>query len=225
MIRILIVDDQDMIRAGLRAILSSDPRLGVVADVGDAFAALDILQETAVDVVLMDIRMPGIDGVEATSRIRARFTAEQLAVIILTTFEQDANVLAALRAGANGFLGKGVAPAALIGGIIDVVEGGGILSAAAAAATISAFAEAPARQVDEEMAERFTALTPRERDVVVAIARGLSNEDIGREMFVSPYTVKTHANRAMSKVGARDRAQLVAFAYRAGLADEKRSSS
>ena len=221
MIRVLIVDDQEMIRTGLRTIVSSAPDLEVVADVGDAFAALDLLETTPVDVVLMDIRMPGIDGVEATARIRATYAADQVRVIILTTFEHDENVYAALSAGANGFLGKGVAPAELIAGIRDVMAGGGALSAAAAAAAISKVAEAPAQRVDETITRRFDTLTPRERDVVIAITRGLSNEQIAAEMFVSPYTVKTHANRAMMKAGARDRAQLVAMAYQGGLATER----
>ncbi|MFD4420967.1 response regulator [Agromyces sp. NPDC058484] len=221
MIRVLIVDDQEMIRAGLRTIISSSPEIEVVADVGDAFAALELLETTSVDVVLMDIRMPGIDGVEATARIRRDHTAEQVRVIILTTFEHDENVVAALSAGANGFLGKGVGPAELIAGISDVMSGGGALSAAAAATAISRVAETPVHRVDEHLARRFEALTPREHDVVVAITRGLSNDDIAGEMFVSPFTVKTHANRAMSKVGARDRAQLVAFAYQAGIVADR----
>lgn len=220
MIRVLIVDDQEMIRAGLRTIISSSPTIEVVGDVGDAFAAFDVLATTPVDVVLMDIRMPGIDGVEATARIRRDYAADAVRIIILTTFENDENVLAALSVGANGFLGKGVGPVELIAGIHDVMSGGGVLSASAAAATISRVAEAPVRRVDVALAERFEALTPRERDVVVAITRGLSNDEIAAEMFVSPFTVKTHANRAMGKVAARDRAQLVAFAFQAGVVFE-----
>lgn len=218
MIRVLIVDDQEMIRAGLRAIISSSPEIEVVGDVGDAFAALEVIESSAVDVVLMDIRMPGIDGVEATARIRRAYDADAVRIIILTTFEHDENVYAALSAGANGFLGKGVGPVELIAAIVDVMSGGGALSAAAAAAAISRVAETPAPRVDESLARRFETLTPRERAVVVAVTRGLSNDEIAAEMFVSPFTVKTHANRAMTKVEARDRAQLVAFAYRAGLA-------
>ncbi|MFE1646992.1 response regulator [Microbacterium sp. P01] len=220
MIRVLIVDDQEMIRTGLRTIISTSPQIEVVADVGDAFAAIDLLKTTSVDVILMDIRMPGIDGVEATARIRRTHTADQIRIIILTTFEHDENVYAALSAGANGFLGKGVGPTELIAAITDVMTGGGALSASAAAAAIARVAESPAQRIDESIARRFEALTPRERDVVVAVTRGLSNDEIAAEMFVSPFTVKTHANRAMAKVAARDRAQLVAFAYRAGLAAE-----
>ncbi|MBZ4487480.1 response regulator transcription factor [Microbacterium sp. cx-55] len=221
MIRVLIVDDQEMIRAGLRTIISSSPEIEVVADAADAFVALDLLAKTPIDVVLMDIRMPGIDGVEATARIRRTHGPDAVRVIILTTFEHDENVYAALSAGANGFLGKGVGPVELIAAITDVMSGGGALSASAAAAAISRVAEAPVQRVDETLAQKFETLTPRERAVVVAATRGSSNDEIAAEMFVSPFTVKTHANRAMTKVGARDRAQLVAFAYRAGLAADQ----
>jgi len=164
-IRVLIVDDQEMIRVGLRTILQAHPDIEVVAEAGDGLLALRLLETTAVDVVLMDLRMPGIDGVEATSRLRARWPAEQVRVLVLTTFEQDANVLAALRAGANGFLGKGVGPAELTDGIVEVHAGRGALSSAAASA--------------------------RHRPVRV----GLHGQ----------------------KVGARDRAQLVSLAVRAGM--------
>ena len=215
---ILIADDQEMIRLGLRTMLQAHPGFEVAGMVGDGLAAVRFLAERPVDVVLMDIRMPGVDGVEATRRIRQTCPAEQTRIIILTTFEQDENVLAALRAGANGFLSKAVGPAELIASIDEVAAGGGALSAAATAALIGHVAEQPAVTVDAAMAARFTALTPRERDVVLAIASGLDYERIAATMVVSPYTVKTHANRAMTKVGAHDRAQLVAFAYRAGIA-------
>ncbi|MFF2053548.1 response regulator [Leifsonia sp. NPDC058194] len=220
MIRILIVDDQEMIRAGLRAILDAQPDLEVVGDVGDGLRAQEILaaDEPGVDVVLMDIRMPGIDGVEATRRIRERHDASSVKIIVLTTFEHDENVLAALRAGANGFLGKGVGPRELAAAIAEVAEGGGALSAAAAAAVIGRVADSTAPVADAAMAARFETLTPREREVVRAVATGLSNEEIAARTFVSPFTVKTHATRAMAKVGARDRAQLVAFAFLAGIA-------
>jgi DNA-binding NarL/FixJ family response regulator len=217
MIRVLLVDDQEMIRMGLRAILDAQSGIEVVADVGDGFQALELLRQTNVDVVMMDIRMPGIDGVETTRRIRRFSPAQEVRVIVLTTFDNDANVFAALRAGANGFLSKGVSPTELVAGIEEVAAGGGALSAAAAAALIDHVATEQPRQVDVAMADRFRGLTPRERDVVIAAASGRDNATIAREMFVSPYTVKTHANRAMAKVGARDRSQLVAFAFQAGL--------
>jgi DNA-binding NarL/FixJ family response regulator len=165
----------------------------------------------------MDIRMPGVDGVEATRRIRTFASADEVKILVLTTFDHDATVLAALEAGANGFLSKGVGPAALISAVNDVAVGGGALSSAAAASVIEHVADGSRRVIDSDLAELFRALTPRERDVVIAASAGKSNAEIATEMFVSPYTVKTHANRAMTKVGARDRAQLIAFAYRSGL--------
>lgn len=219
MTTILLVDDQAMIRVGLRTILEAHDDLTVAGEASDGFEALRFLETTTVDVVLLDVRMPGIDGVETTRRLRERFSAEQLRIVILTTFEQDEIVVSALRAGANGFLGKTVGPRELVAGINEVVLGGGALSAAAQAAVIAQVSSQSDRVIDTDAQERLRALTPREHDVVVAIARGGDNDRIGREMFVSPYTVKTHANRAMAKLGVRDRAQLVSLAYRAGLVD------
>jgi DNA-binding NarL/FixJ family response regulator len=215
--RILIVDDHDDMRAGIRAMLSLDPALVVVGDLSDGLQVVPFLRDHAVDLVLMDIRMPGIDGVETTRRIRELYPAEVVRVIVLTTFDQDDIVLAALRAGANGFLSKTVSPAELVAGIVEVVSGGGALSAAATAALIGHMTDSPPPAVDRDLLDRFRALTPRETDVVVLIASGLGNADIAARMFVSPFTVKTHAVRAMTKVGARDRAQLVSFTYQAGL--------
>jgi len=218
MIRLMIVDDQEMIRVGLRAVLGSFDDIDVVADASDGLDAVRKLEQHALDVVLMDIRMPGIDGVEATRRIRERFRPEELRIVVLTTFEHDENVFAALRAGANGFLNKGVGPDELVGSIREVVAGGGALSAAAAAVLIQ-HASGPAPVApDPAMVARFDSLTEREREIVAAITKGSSNEEIAAEFYLSPFTVKTHANRAMMKVGARDRAQLVAFAFQAGLA-------
>lgn len=215
--RVLLVDDQDMIRIGLRAIIDSSPDFTVVAEAADGFQALRILDEQAVDVVVMDVRMPGIDGVETTRRVRATRTAQQLPVLVLTTFEDDAVVLDALQAGANGFLGKGVGPAALIERLRQTVAGDAVLSAAASSAVVGHVQTGTRRPVDEDLAQRFARLTPRERDVVIAIAAGNDTDQIAAIMFVSPFTVKTHVSRALTKVSARDRAQLVAFAYRAGL--------
>ncbi|NQX12572.1 response regulator transcription factor [Microbacteriaceae bacterium VKM Ac-2855] len=217
MVRVMIVDDQEMIREGLQAILARQDGIDVVGSAGDGLEALQSIGALDVDVVLMDIRMPGIDGVETTRRLREHYSARELRIVVLTTFDNDENVLTALRAGANGFLSKGVGPAALADGIREVAAGGGALSSAASAVLIghvSAQAASPA--VDTAMLDRFSVLTPREREIVAAIATGLDNATIAGELFVSPFTVKTHANRAMAKVGARDRAQLVSFAYRAG---------
>ncbi|WP_431908310.1 response regulator [Micromonospora carbonacea] len=217
MTRILIVDDQDDIRAGIRAMLSLDPALVVVADLSDGLQVVPFLREHPIDLVLMDIRMPGIDGVEATRRIRAEHPAANVRIIVLTTFDQDEIVLAALRAGANGFLSKTVSPAELITGITEVIGGGGTLSANATAALIGHMTGNPPPTVDRELLRRFDILTPREREMIILVARGLSNEEIAGQMFVSPLTVKTHVVRAMTKVGARDRAQLVSYIFRAGL--------
>jgi DNA-binding NarL/FixJ family response regulator len=217
MIRVMIVDDQDMIRFGLRAILESAAGIEVVVDAADGLAAVEAARSTAVDVVLMDIRMPGIDGVEATRRIRSFASTDDMKIIVLTTFDHEATILSALEAGANGFLSKGVGPAELVSSIESVAAGGGALSANAAASVIGRVANQPRRAIDPALGDRFAVLTARERDVVIAAAAGKSNSEIASEMFVSPFTVKTHIHRAMAKVGARDRAQLIAFAYQGGL--------
>jgi DNA-binding NarL/FixJ family response regulator len=217
MTRIVIVDDQDDMRAGIRAMLLADPTLDVVGDLSDGLQVPAFLRAQPVDLVLMDIRMPGIDGVEATRRIRQEHPPENVRVIVLTTFDRDDIVLAALRAGANGFLSKTVSPAELISGIAEVVGGGGALSAAATAALIGHMTDDPPPVIDKQLLRRFDILTPRELEIVVLVAQGLSNQEIAAQLFLSSLTVKTHAVRAMTKLGARDRAQLVSFTFRAGL--------
>lgn len=217
MIRVMLVDDQEMIRVGLRTILDASGTVTVVADAPDGFAALKALDNTPVDVVLMDLHMPGIDGVETTRRIRARLSSQQTRVLVLTTFDQDENVIAALRAGANGFLSKGVGPTELVAGITEVADGGGALSAKAAAALIGHVANQTDAPVDPATAARFDYLTQREREVVQAAVEGLDNAAIAKKLFISQYTVKTHLNRAMMKVDAHDRAGLVTLAYKAGI--------
>jgi len=217
MIRVALIDDQEMIRVGLTAVLGSFDDIEIVGAAADGLDALRVVDELAPDVALMDIRMPGIDGVEATRRLREKHPAARLRILILTTYDNDENVFAALRAGANGFLNKGLSPDELARGIREVHEGGGALSAAAASALIAHATAAPPVEIDEEMARRFDELTPREREVVEAIVAGARNDQIAADLFLSPFTVKTHVNRAMAKVDARDRAQLVSFAYRAGI--------
>ncbi|MFT3860279.1 response regulator transcription factor [Micropruina sp.] len=217
MIRVLLVDDQEMIRTGLRTIVDAHPDLEVAGETGDAFAALKLLGDLQVDVVLMDIRMPGIDGVEATRRIRLAYSPEQLRILVLTTFDQDENVLAAVRAGADGFFSKGASPAELTRGILRVAEGGRAMSATAVDALFDHVADDRGAPADPKAAALFSALTPRELEIVQAIVGGLDNAQIAADLFVSPFTVKTHANRAMMKVGARDRAQLVSMAVLAGI--------
>lgn len=217
MIRVLLADDQQVIRVGLRAILEAQPDLTVVADVEDGLQAVRLVEKGGIDVVLMDIRMPRMDGVEATKQIRERISSADVKIVVLTTFEQDETVLGALRAGANGFLGKAVGPTELAAAIREVAAGGGALSAAAQSALIGHVTDGPRFEPDPELADRFRTLTARELEMVLAAAKGFDNDQIGKRTFLSPLTVKTHVNRAMAKVGARDRAQLVAFAYRAGV--------
>lgn len=217
MIRVLIVDDQEMIRTGLRTIINAHPELQVAGEAGDGLTAVRTLAELPVDVVLMDIRMPGIDGVEATRRIRNTDPDGQMRILVLTTFDQDDNVLAALRAGADGFLSKGASPDELTSGILRVAHGGRVLSPTAVDAVVEHVTEDRPRAVDPQAAAQIAYLTPREREVVQAIVTGLTNDEIAARMFLSPFTVKTHANRAMMKVGAKDRAQLVSVAVKAGI--------
>lgn len=217
MIRVMLVDDQELIRAGLRTIIDAHPELEVAAEAGDGITGIHVLGTTDVDVVLMDLRMPGIDGVETTRRIRAEHPADEVRILVLTTFDQDENVLSALRAGADGFLSKGAGPAELTDGILRVARGGRALSDTAVDALVGHATEPASAPVDPEIAERFAALTPRELEVVAFVVEGLDNAEIAARIFVSPFTVKTHANRAMMKVGARDRAQLVSLAVQAGI--------
>ena len=175
-------------------------------------------QRLEVDVVLMDIRMPGIDGVETTRRIRASDLASSLRILILTTFEADENVLAAVRAGADGFFSKGAAPTEITDGILRVFEGDRALSRAALNAVVGHISDEPTKRiVDPELTRLFDTLTTREREVVALIVDGLDNAQIAERAFISPFTVKTHASRAMTKVGARDRAHLVSLAVRASV--------
>ena len=217
MIQVMLVDDQEMIRTGLRTIIDAHPDLQVVAETGDALAALRLLETTPVDVVLMDIRMPGIDGVEGTRRIRRTHPPEKIRVLVLTTFDQDENVLAAVRAGADGFFSKGASPAELTDGILRVAQGGKAMSATAVEALFDHVAEDKGAPTDPRIAGLFAALTPRELEIVRLVVAGLDNTKIAAELYLSPFTVKTHANRAMMKVGARDRAQLVSLAVLAGI--------
>lgn len=219
MARILIVDDQPLIRAGLRGILRSAPDLSVT-EVDNGYDAVAAAAADEVDLILMDIRMPGLTGAEATRRIRELPDA-RVRILVLTTFEGDETVLDAIAAGADGFIGKGVEPDELIARIRSVLAGNAELSSAATRALVRHVA-APSRALrpDPELARLVDLLTPRERDVVVAVAAGLRNDEIAEREFISQHTVKTHLNRAMSKLGMSDRAQVVSFAFRAGLVNE-----
>ncbi|NRG41062.1 response regulator transcription factor [Rathayibacter sp. VKM Ac-2835] len=218
MIRVMIVDDQEMIRTGLRTIVDAQDGIEVAAEAADGFAALALLRTIDdVDVVLMDLRMPGIDGVETTRRIRAEFGVTPR-ILILTTFDQDENVLHAVRAGADGFFGKAVGPDELTAGIRAARDGRRALSQDAVDAVVSQVARAErAPEEDPEAVGLLSQLTPREKEVVELVVSGLDNSAIAQRLLLSPFTVKTHANRAMTKVGARDRAQLVTLAVQGGI--------
>jgi DNA-binding NarL/FixJ family response regulator len=214
-IRVLLADDQALIRAGFRVLIDSAPDLEVVGEATNGLEAVELVRTTRADVVLMDIRMPELDGLEATRRIIADEDLAGVKVLVLTTFEIDDYVAKAIRAGASGFLGKGVEPAELLTAIRTVAEGDALLSPKATQALISQFLSQPSTSAATP--ERLAVLTQREREVVVLVAGGLSNDEIAAKLFVSPLTAKTHVNRAMMKLQARDRAQLVVIAYQAGL--------
>lgn len=214
MIRILLADDQALVRAGFRALLDAEAEMQVVGEAGDGDAAVRLATQLIPDVVLMDIRMPRGDGLEATRRIVADAQLAQVKIIILTTFDLDEYIFEALRAGASGFLVKDTEPVDLIRGIHAVARGDGLLSPGVTRRLIAAFATLTSRT---EPGPDLGALTEREREVMALVAGGLSNDQIAERLVVSPATAKTHVSRAMVKLGARDRAQLVVFAYQSGL--------
>ena len=214
-IRVALVDDQALIRAGFRAIIDSAEDLEVVGEADDGTEAVELIRSTRADVVLMDIRMPGQDGITTARQIAADEDLAGVRVIVLTTFELDEYVVAAMEAGASGFLDKGVDPSVLLDAIRVVAAGEALLTPSATRALLSSLgADRTSPAVDEET---LAHLTPREREVVALVGRGRSNEEIAEELFLSPLTAKTHVSRAMTKLHARDRAQLVVLAIRTGL--------
>jgi DNA-binding NarL/FixJ family response regulator len=215
MIRVVLADDQALVRAGFRALLDAQDDFTVVGEASDGAHAVRLALQELPDVVLMDIRMPGMDGLEATRRIAADPRCAEVRILILTTFDLDEYVFEALRAGAGGFLVKDTEPVDLLRGVRAVAAGEGLLSPGVTRRLIEEFAlhsRAPATT-----AAAPDPLTDREREVVALVGAGLSNDEIATRLVVSPATAKTHVSRAMTKLGARDRAQVVVYAYEAGL--------
>jgi DNA-binding NarL/FixJ family response regulator len=211
----MIVDDQDLIRLGLRTLVENEDGLAFAGEAADGLAAVTVAQQTKPDIVLMDIRMPGIDGLEATRRIIASPELEHTKIIVLTTFELDEYVFDALRHGASGFLLKDTRPDELIQAIKLVAGGGALLSPSVTRRVISEFVSGPSRTVKPH--PQLGSLTQRELEIVGLVGEGLTNDEIAERLVVSPATARTHVSRAMIKLGARDRAQLVVFAYQSGL--------
>jgi len=260
MIRVLLADDQALVRAGFRALLESADDISIVAEAQNGGAAVALVRELTPDVVLMDLNMPEVDGLTATGRITADPSLAAVKVVVLTTFDDDEHVFAALRAGASGFLVKDIEPEELLQAVRVVARGDALLAPSVTRSLIAAFADRSAAQADaprpaEGPAARaggavgagsagtagagsggtagagsadpaavarqvgLASLTDREREVVALVAAGLSNDEIGARLVVSPLTAKTHVSRAMTKLAARDRAQLVVIAYEHGLAE------
>jgi DNA-binding NarL/FixJ family response regulator len=219
-IRVLLADDQALLRSAFRVLVDSEEDMEVVGEAADGAEAVRLAKEHRADVVLMDIRMPGTDGLAATRMIGADPDLAGVRVVILTTFEVDDYVVQSLRAGASGFLGKGSEPDELLNAIRVAAGGEALLSPAATKGLIARFlaqADPADGGRDPVRSDRLAALTVREREVLVQVAGGHSNDEIAERLEVSPLTVKTHVNRAMAKLGARDRAQLVVIAYESGL--------
>jgi DNA-binding NarL/FixJ family response regulator len=213
-IRVLLADDQALVRTGFRALLSAEDDIEVVAEAADGREALNLARRLRPDVVLMDIRMPGVDGLEATRRIAADQAMTSVRVVMLTTFDLDEYVFEALRGGASGFLVKDADADDLLRAVRAAASGDALLSPGVTRTLIAEFAT---RSRDIKPVSGMERLTEREREVVALVATGLSNDEIAERLFMSPNTSRTHTGRAMAKLGARDRAQLVVLAYEAGL--------
>jgi DNA-binding NarL/FixJ family response regulator len=215
MIRILLADDQPLVRAGLRALLEGERDMEVVGEAADGDEAVALARETLPDVLIADISMPGVTGVEATRRIVADERLHGIKVIILTTYETEENIFAALRAGASGFLLKDFDPVDLLRAIRIVAAGDALLAPSVTRRLIADFASRPETAQTSPRALEW--LTAREREVMALVASGLSNDEIADRLVISPATAKTHVSRTMRKLGAHDRAQLVVLAYETGL--------
>ena len=217
-VRVVVVDDQALVRGAFRLLVDSAPDLEVVGEGENGAEAVSLVKAVEPDVVLLDIRMPVMDGLEATRSISA--LGVRTRVLVLTTFDLDEYVFGALRAGASGFLLKDTPPAQLLEGIRVVARGESLLAPSVTRALIAEFVRRePGDAVPHEVPTSLAALTEREREVLVLVARGLSNAEIGQELFVTPATAKTHVSRLLLKLGARDRTQLVVIAYESGLVE------
>ena len=215
MIRVLLADDQPLVRAGFRLILDAEDDIIVVGEADDGAAAHRLAAQTRPDLVLMDIRMPGVDGLAATRDIAADQALAAVKILILTTFELDEYVFEALRSGASGFLVKHTQPGELIRAVREIAAGEALLSPSVTRKLIAEFTARPQRPPLTPAS--MAVLTSREQEVVALVAQGLTNDEIDAELVLSPATARTHVSRAMLKLGARDRAQLVVFAYQSGL--------
>ncbi len=215
-IRVVLVDDQALVRGGFKALLSSDPEIEVVGEASNGVEAIAVATATRPDVILMDVRMPGMDGLEATRTILGSESITSTRVLVLTTFDLDEYVYEGLRAGASGFVLKDIEPADLIQAVHVVARGEALLAPSITRRLIAEFASRR-RPNTTEFSQRLSELTEREREVLTLIGRGLNNEEIANELVISPATSKTHVSRIMSKLEARDRAQLVVVAYETGL--------
>ena len=214
MIRIVLVDDQEMVRTGLRALAERDSDIEVVGEAADGRAGLSRVRELRPDLVLMDLRMPRLDGIAATAQITADPALDGVRVVVLTTFDEDEDVLAALEAGAAGYLLKDIGPSALREAIRVVAGGEALLSPAVTTTVLARLGEHLAAQVEPGLLD---GLTPREREVLALVGRGMSNDEIGAALFLSPATARTYVSRLLAKLRARDRSRLVVLAYESGL--------
>jgi len=214
-IKVLLVDDEGLVRSGFRALLDAEEGIEVVGEAADGAEAVERARATRPDVVLMDIRMPKLDGIQATRQIAATRGLQHVRVLILTTYDTDAYVFEGLQAGASGFLLKDAGPTELLQAIRVVAAGDSLLAPRITRRLISQFTAQ--RTASEAAEERLAVLTEREREVLALVGKGMNNDEIGAELFLSPATARTHVSRALAKLGARDRAQLVVIAHQTGL--------
>ena len=220
-IRVLVVDDQALVRAGFRVLVENAPDMVVVGEAADGLQATELVEETRPDVVMMDIRMPRIDGIEATRLITSGAGTEHVRVLILTTFDLDEYVYAALRAGASGFLLKDTPPEQLLAAIRIIASGDALLAPSVTRRMIAEIATRSHLELTADV-KMFDVLTAREHEVLLLVAQGYSNQEIAESLFMSPATAKTHVSRLLTKLDARDRVQLVVMAYESGLVGDRR---